>query len=208
MNRPTAEQLWELTELVSEKFNTVGLVLWGNKVFGTEFILNVFKSSKGDEVCQWVKYDNSEGFTWVGGSSGDGKEWRGNFNLFRGKKLFKKKERLREGFVHNGFWLGADAVLNSKHFRSCKRMTFGGYSRGASIATELCRRTGKLTSGIVIAPSRIYKKHVNLPFLVYHKNKLDIVSWLVPGFKHAGNAVLYKFWKRPHTGFCPHLKGK
>ena len=176
MRQPTAEQLWELTFHIGEHFNIVELADWGFRVFGTGFTLNVFKTDKGDEVAQWVDEDHIEGFTWVGGSSGDGKEWRGNFNLFRGQKLFKKKERLREGFVHNGFWLGAQAVVNSKKYIPCDNMKYGGYSRGASIATELCRITGETTFGEVIAPSKIYKKKVHLPNLVYHKNRLDIVS--------------------------------
>lgn len=190
MDKVNRKQLWELTTLVSEEFDYHKLILWGQNSLEFGLTLNTFKTSKGDEVVQF--FNDTECFTYIGGSSGDLKEWRGNLNAFP----------LVDKLIHKGFDSGAIAILENDHYVDRPHRSFNGYSRGAGIASVLCYLEGD--SGAGFGVPKAFSKKVDIDFTNY-RNHLDPVVHVVPFFKTVGDVVKIKFFKNPHTGYGKHL---
>ena len=195
------KQLWELSRLVSESFDTPNLINWGIKNLGKGYTLNTFKTDKGDEVVQL--FNSHECLTFVGGSSGDKKEWRGNFNAFKWGNIFSRRDNLVCGLIHCGFYNGAISILDSVHYIKRPSNIIGGYSRGAGIASVMCYLES--CSGFGFGTPKAFVKKVLVNFLNI-RNPLDPVVHVVPFFKTIGRVVKVKFIKNPHTGYGKHLE--
>lgn len=194
------EQLWELTTMVSENFKSPMLLIWGSENLGEGYTMNVFKTSRGDEVVQF--YNDSECLTFIGGSSGDRNEWMGNFNAFNWGNIFSKRRNLIGGFMHVGFYNGAISILDSAHYIDKPNKIVGGYSRGAAIASVICYLESCKGFGFGTPKAFLRKKVIDFLNI---RNTLDPVVHVVPFFKTIGNVIKVKFFKNPHTGYGKHL---
>ena len=191
INNETLSFYWSLTQLVKEttcKSDVEKFLHYNN----LEYEVNIFETSK-DEVLQI--YNGDECYTIVGGSSGDRKEWRSNFNT--GKLVY--------GNIHKGFYTLAMEVLHHKRFIKRKKMMCCGHSRGGAGVAVMCYLRKEYT-GVVFGSPKPFKNWIDFKGrLVCVENKLDPVTWVVPTFKKVGVLVRLCFARRAHTGYGRHL---
>ncbi len=177
---------WELTQLVKERILMAPVQEFVLKHFGLDWDINIFKTDK-DEVLQIYNHDTA--YTCIGGSSGDGAEWKSNFSAFP----------LIEG-KHKGFTRGAYAVIRDKNYIARAEKIFVGHSRGGAIATVLCDKY-KTAFGVGFGVPKVFiKKQKRIDF-VNVRNPLDPVVHVVPFFKTVGEVRKVRFAKNPHTKY-------
>ena len=163
---------WELEEPIGETVDRRKL----KKVCKNyNLISKVIKTEKDEAVI----YESvTTMYVVIGGSSGDGAEWKDNFTAYP----------LIDG-VHNGIFNSSVDILNkvTKYIDSThKPLVWVGYSRGGGLAQECCRRTrGK---AVVFGSMRPFsrRKTKKLSFECHQvRGKRDIVTrvpwaWLPP----------------------------
>lgn len=183
---------WDLTQAVGETVDIHKVRRVVRRILGAEWAISTFETSK-DEVVQ--VYNSDTCYTVVGGSSADKYEWKSNFNAFP----------LKDGMIHNGFYINAMEIVNDRRFVKRENMYGACHSRGAAIWSVLCYIYG--WKGVGFGTPKAFRKIVSVVGFVNVNNCFDPVCHVVPFFKTVGNVVKVNFTKNPHTKYGKKLKG-